>query len=141
MATFPDAIFAKSPQSQRVAEFRLLDTIASGAYDGLNRAETDQFEHAISVADPRYGDDPEAACKLLKEQGWIVYGTLKRRYLTAKQAADALGVNDSRIRQFILENRLAATKDGQGHHAIPWSAIIAFQQVERPTGRPAKSTS
>jgi len=33
--------------------------------------------------------------------------------LTAKQAADLLGVNASRIRQFILEGRLPATKFGR----------------------------
>ncbi len=139
MATFPDVIFVKSPQSQRVAEFRLLDRMASGVYDGLNVEEVRQLEQAVSVADPRHGDDPGAACKALKEAGWIVYGTLKRRYLTAKQTAIELGVNDSRVRQFILEGRLSAIRDG-GRHLIPWSAVIVFQKQKRPAHRPRKET-
>ena len=57
--------------------------------------------------------------------------------LTAKQAAKLLGVNDSRIRQFILEGRLPASK-----FANAW--MIRRKDLDkvkdRKTGRPKKSS-
>jgi len=59
------------------------------------------------------------------------------KLLTAKQAGKILGVNDSRVRQFILEGRLPATK-----FANAW--MIQERDLEkvanRRTGRPKQKT-
>lgn len=56
-------------------------------------------------------------------------------YLTTKQAAKILGVNDSRIRQLILAGRLPATRFG-------WSWMIKAEDLEkvkdRKPGRPKR---
>ena len=61
--------------------------------------------------------------------------TMLMKILTTKQAAKALGINDSRVRQLILSGRLSATKIGRD-----W--IIQkkdLKKVEnRKPGRPKK---
>ena len=59
--------------------------------------------------------------------------------ITAKQAAEKLNVNDSRIRQLILSGKLPAEKYGN-----LW--LIDEQDLElvkerKPTGRPPKNES
>lgn len=59
------------------------------------------------------------------------------QFLTTKQAAKILGVNDSRMRQFILEGRLPARKFG-------WAWMIQEKDLDklknrkpgRPKGKP-----
>lgn len=55
--------------------------------------------------------------------------------LTSKEAATLLGVSPSRVRQFVLENRLPAKKLGRDLVFLK-SHVEAFSEVERVrTGR------
>jgi len=57
------------------------------------------------------------------------------KYLTTKQAAEILGVDDSRIRQLILAGRLKAEKFGHAWMIRP-KALEAVK--DRRPGRPNK---
>jgi len=56
--------------------------------------------------------------------------------LTTKEAAEILGVTPSRIRQFVLEKRLPATKHGRDLF-IRKKDLLAMER--RPPGRPKKA--
>lgn len=56
--------------------------------------------------------------------------------LSAKQAAEKLGVDSSRVRQFILEGRLPAQKVGNSY-AINEADLALV--ADRKTGRPKKA--
>lgn len=59
--------------------------------------------------------------------------------LTTAQAANFLEVSSSRVRQFILEQRLPATKIGRDQ-LIKKSDLDAFSQIPRErTGRPPQA--
>jgi len=59
---------------------------------------------------------------------------------TTEQAAKFLGVSQARIRQFILENRLPAQKNGRDH-LIEFKDLASFASGGRKkTGRPSKKT-
>lgn len=55
--------------------------------------------------------------------------------LTTKEAAEILGISPSRIRQFILEKRLPATKHGRDLFILK-KDLVAMER--RPPGRPKK---
>ncbi len=57
------------------------------------------------------------------------------KILTAKQAAKALGVNDSRVRQLILAGRLPELKFG---HIWMIKEKDLAKVADRKTGRPRK---
>jgi excisionase family DNA binding protein len=61
--------------------------------------------------------------------------------LTTQQAADRLGVTASRVRQFILEGRLPATKFGRDNLILETDlSVIQDRKVGRPvTKRPASA--
>jgi len=54
---------------------------------------------------------------------------------STKQTAQIMGVNESRVRQFILAGRLKAEKIG-GRWIVRDEDIIEFNQMERRPGRP-----
>lgn len=58
--------------------------------------------------------------------------------MTTTEAAQLLEVNQSRVRQFIIEGRLKATKIGRDWH-IKEGDAKRFKATLRPTGRPAKA--
>lgn len=61
------------------------------------------------------------------------------KLLTTTEAAKFLNVTPSRVRQFILENRLPAIKIGRDLF-IEETDLIEFGSIERViTGRPKKS--
>jgi hypothetical protein len=70
----PNNIFVTSPTTQRTEEIRLLDSIASGGFDGYTSEEGEQFLEAKNIADPRYGNNPTGAIEYLKSKGWLVHG-------------------------------------------------------------------
>lgn len=127
----PNTIIIIAPKSEKVVEIRLLDSMASGVYDGLTEDEAKQFDTAKNIADPRYGDNPEGAMNYLREHAWIIYGKIRKRLLTTQQAADYLGISVRRVQQFIAEERLPFESGG-----IPISAVSAFSKEERPSHRP-----
>lgn len=57
--------------------------------------------------------------------------------LSAKEAAEKLGIDSSRVRQFILEGRLPARKVGNSY-AINEADLALV--ADRKTGRPKKAT-
>lgn len=57
------------------------------------------------------------------------------RKLTTAEAAAILGVNRTRIRQFVLEGRLHATKFGRDL-ALDEAEVREFQRLDRPSHRP-----
>lgn len=60
--------------------------------------------------------------------------------LTVAQAAERLGLTAWRVRQFVADGRLPATRYGQRQYLITEEALEAFAAVPRPAGRrwPAK---
>ena len=58
------------------------------------------------------------------------------KFINTKQAAEILGVNDSRVRQFILAGRLPAQKIGGRDWIIKVSDLKKVQ--DRKPGRPKK---
>ena len=63
----------------------------------------------------------------------MVHSTAMSDLLTTQQAGEILGVNASRVRQFILEGRLPAIKLGRDN-LIREEDLILVQ--DRRTGRP-----
>ncbi len=61
---------------------------------------------------------------------------MEMKKLTAKQAAEKLGVNDSRIRQLISSGKLQAEK--YGNLWLIEEKDLESVQDRKPTGRPAK---
>lgn len=60
------------------------------------------------------------------------------RLLTTEDASKILGVSTSRVRQFILENRLKSMKVGRDH-VIEEAVLRAFaEQGHKKRGRPEK---
>lgn len=55
--------------------------------------------------------------------------------LTTAQAAEILGLDQSRVRHFILEGRLRAEKYGKTW-LIREAVLTRFQEQQRPAGRP-----
>lgn len=57
--------------------------------------------------------------------------------MTTAKVAERLGVNPSRVRQFIRDGRLKASKDGRDNyvHEDDLAAFIAAQQEMRPGPR------
>jgi len=58
--------------------------------------------------------------------------------ITTKRAAEILGCNSSRVRQFILSGQLHAEKHGRDW-LISKNAVLRFARSERKPGRPAKT--
>lgn len=56
-------------------------------------------------------------------------------YITTAEAAKLLGVNQSRIRQLIMEGRLAATKAGRDNFILK-TELEAFAKLDRRPGNP-----
>lgn len=54
---------------------------------------------------------------------------------TVKEASETLGVNETRVRQFIYGGRLLAKKIGRDL-LIKDEDLAAFAEIERRTGRP-----
>ena len=54
---------------------------------------------------------------------------------TVKEASEALGVNETRVRQFIYSGRLSAEKIGRDL-LIKDEDLKIFAEIERKTGRP-----
>lgn len=61
---------------------------------------------------------------------------MEMKKLTAKQAAEKLGVNDSRIRQLISSGKLPAEK--YGNLWLIDEKDLELVQNRKPTGRPTK---
>lgn len=57
--------------------------------------------------------------------------------ITAKQAAEKLGVNDSRVRQLIASGKLPAEK--YGNLWLIKEKDLEMVQDRKPTGRPPKN--
>ena len=62
---------------------------------------------------------------------------MEMKKLTAKQAAEKLSVNDSRVRQLISSGRLPAEK--YGNLWLIEEKDLELVQNRKPTGRPAKA--
>ena len=60
----------------------------------------------------------------------------KEVLLTTQQAAERLGLTDSRVRQLVLEGRLPAQKFGH-LHMIREQDLVLVKEIKR--GRPPKS--
>lgn len=56
---------------------------------------------------------------------------------TVKEASETLGVNETRVRQFIYGGRLPAEKIGRDL-LIKDKDLTAFAEIERKTGRPCE---
>ena len=54
---------------------------------------------------------------------------------TVQEAAKELGVNNSRVIQFLLAGRLKGRKAGRDWRIHP-KDLETFKQIPRPTGRP-----
>lgn len=62
-------------------------------------------------------------------------------WLTVIQAAEILGVTDSRVRQLIMDKRLTATQFGRKMWMIAEADLEAYRQSPPPLkGRPRKHT-
>lgn len=59
-------------------------------------------------------------------------------YLTTEYAAEYLGVTPSRIRQFILENRLKSKKFGRDHLIKKSDLEVFSKSGKKKRGRPKK---
>ena len=57
------------------------------------------------------------------------------KLLTTTQTAELLGVNPSRVRQFILAGRLPAQKIGRDLF-VKEQDVLEFASTKRPHGRP-----
>lgn len=66
----------------------------------------------------------------------ITYYAFGMKKLTAKQAAEKLGVNDSRVRQLIQSKKLPAEK--YGNLWLINEADLELVKDRKPTGRPRK---
>ncbi len=64
----------------------------------------------------------------------IIYYAFGMKKLTAKQVAEKLGVNDSRVRQLIQSKRLPAEK--YGNLWLINEADLELVKDRKPTGRP-----
>jgi hypothetical protein len=143
----PDVLIVVSPQSQRVGEIRLYFNYAAGGpqLTGYTEEEARMLDRAINIADPRYGDDPEGAMKLLREQGFHLYGKLYKRTMSIAEASIQLNLSRQRIQQLISDGRLSTEIDTDKHSIVPYriyvSSIWRFEQQERPAHRPRKETS
>ncbi len=60
-------------------------------------------------------------------------------FLTAKQAAERLGVSDARVRQMIIEGVIKNAQKFGRENVIPEAEIERLEKSERKPGRPAKS--
>ena len=58
-------------------------------------------------------------------------------YLTAKQAAEKLGVSAGRVRQLVVEKRLPATKFGNSLMIL--ESDLELVRERKKTGRPPKT--
>lgn len=56
--------------------------------------------------------------------------------ITVKKAADKLGVNDSRVRQLLLEGRIKGARKAGRDWLLPDNPVI--KPPSNPRGRPAK---
>ena len=56
--------------------------------------------------------------------------------ITVKEAAGKLGVNDSRVRQLLLEGRIKGAQKMAGVWLLPNNPVI--KKPSNPRGRPAK---
>ena len=66
----------------------------------------------------------------------IVYSLRMGKYFTTEEAAKYLSVTPSRVRQFIIENRLKSEKYGRDH-LIKEVDLIEFAKVgKKKRGRP-----
>lgn len=66
------------------------------------------------------------------------------QWINSKQAAEILGVNDSRVRQFVREKRLKshAPEDGRRDHLFKRADVEALAKEPRErTGRPPEGES
>ncbi len=66
----------------------------------------------------------------------IIYYAFGMKKLTAKQAAEKLGVNDSRVRQLIQSKKLPAEK--YGNLWLINETDLELVKDRKPTGRPPK---
>ncbi len=69
----------------------------------------------------------------------IIYYSFGMKKLTAKQVAEKLGVNDSRVRQLIQSKKLPAEK--YGNLWLINEADLELVKDRKPTGRPPKEKS
>jgi site-specific DNA-methyltransferase (adenine-specific) len=60
-------------------------------------------------------------------------------FLTTTEAAQRLGVNQSRVRQLVGEGRLEAEKLGRDL-LVSEASVIRYEKERRKAGRPAKLT-
>ena len=134
----PNTITVQAPTSKRVAEIRLLYSMASGAFEGFTSDEARQFEMAKNIADPRYGNNPEGAVNFLIEHGWEVFGALRKRTMTTIETANHLGVTVRRVQALIENGQLTAEKHGRDY-VLFYSDVEEFAQKERPSHRPTRS--
>jgi len=58
------------------------------------------------------------------------------KFLTTEDAATVLGVTPSRVRQYILENRLKSEKHGRDHFIEERDVLRFAEEGRRPRGRP-----
>jgi excisionase family DNA binding protein len=59
--------------------------------------------------------------------------------ITVKQAASILGLDESRIRQLVKQNRLAAQRFGDKMLMLNRNEVEKFGKQERKAGRPKKT--
>lgn len=67
----------------------------------------------------------------------MIYYAFGMNKLTARQAAERLGVNDSRVRQLIQSKKLPAEK--YGNLWLINEADLELVKDRKPTGRPPKN--
>jgi excisionase family DNA binding protein len=63
---------------------------------------------------------------------------MSTEWLTVKEAAAELGVNEQRVRALLKQKRIPASKHGWAW-AIRRADVLAFKNQPRPQGRPAGS--
>ena len=136
---YPDEnkTYVMAPTSLRMADIRILHGMVSSTFEGLTQEEVRDFERACNIADPRYGDNPEGAMDYLKEQGWRIFGTLRKRTMTTADVADQLGISVRRVQALINDRQLPAEKHGRDY-VVYASDVEEFSQRERPAHRPTK---
>ena len=60
-------------------------------------------------------------------------------FLTTKQAAERLGVTDSRVRQMILDGTVKGAEKIGRDNLIPEKEIERLSKIDRTVGRPKKN--
>jgi excisionase family DNA binding protein len=63
---------------------------------------------------------------------------MMKGYLTAKQAAERLGISDARIRQMIIEGVIKGASKFGRENVIPEKEVERLENIDRKPGRPPK---